>query len=55
MTAHPDPVVLASIETDDGAQCVDFFPRVDGTFGFEQYRSDYDAVSRWQRIDVWRW
>ena len=50
MTAPPAPVVLASIETDDGAQCVDFFRRGDGTFGFEQYRSDYDGVSRWQSL-----
>ena len=38
MTRH---AVLASLETDDHSQCVDFFLREDGTFGFEQYRRDY--------------
>jgi len=42
--------VLASLETDDGAQCVDFFMREDGTFGFEHYRGEYDGSSRWQSL-----
>jgi hypothetical protein len=42
--------VLASLETDDGTQCVDFFARADGTFGFEQYRAEYDGPSRWQSL-----
>ena len=50
MAARPAPVVLASIETDDGAQCVDFFLREDGTYGFEQYRGEYDGPSRWQSL-----
>jgi hypothetical protein len=39
--------VLASFETADGTQCVDVFKRADGTFGFEQYRSECDGTSRW--------
>jgi hypothetical protein len=35
--------VLASLETADGAQCVDFFVRADGSFGFEHYRADLDG------------
>ena len=42
--------VLASLETEDGTQCVDLFVREDGTFGFEQYRSEYDGSSRWQGL-----
>lgn len=42
--------MLASLETQDGTQCVDFFVREDGTFGFEQYRGDYDGPSRWQSL-----
>jgi hypothetical protein len=42
--------VLASLESEDGAQCVDFFVRKDGTFGFEQYRREYDSCSRWQSL-----
>ena len=42
--------VLASLETEDGTQCVDFFVREDGTFGFEHYRSEHDGSSRWQDL-----
>jgi len=42
--------VLASLETGDGTQCVDLFLREDGTFGFEQYRREYDGPSRWQSL-----
>ena len=42
--------VLASLESEDGTQCVDFFFRRDGTFGFEQYRGEYDGLSRWQSL-----
>ncbi len=42
--------VLASMESEDGAQCVDFFRRADGTFGFELYRKEYDGSSRWQSL-----
>ena len=43
--------VLASLEDADGAQCVDVFARADGSFGFEQYRSDADGDSRWQSLN----
>lgn len=42
--------VLASLETPDGAHCIDFFLREDGTFGFEQYRAEHDGASRWQSL-----
>jgi len=41
--------VLASFETADGTQCVDF-RREDGTFGFEQYRSEFDGPGEWQSL-----
>jgi hypothetical protein len=43
--------VLASFEDAEGAQCVDVFERADGTFGFEQYRSEADGNSRWQSLN----
>lgn len=39
--------VLRSIETDDGARCVDIFRRPDGTFGFEEYRRDAEDGRGW--------
>jgi len=42
--------VLASLETDDHTQCVDFFRREDGTFGFEQYRGDHDGSAAWESL-----
>jgi len=31
-------------------QCVDIFERADGSFAFEQYRSEFDGESRWQSL-----
>lgn len=42
--------MLASLETEDGSQCVDFFLREDGTFGFERYRGEHDGATRWQSL-----
>jgi hypothetical protein len=39
--------VLRSIETEDGARCVDIFVRADGTFGFEEYRRDAEDGRGW--------
>jgi len=39
--------VLTSIEDSPGNHCVDIFVRVDGTFGFEEYRRDPEDVSGW--------
>lgn len=43
--------VLASLETADRTQCVDFFLRPDGSFGFEHYRADLDGAGRWQSLN----
>ena len=42
--------VLTSLEAADGSQCVDFFMREDGTFGFEHYRREYDGSGEWQSL-----
>ena len=39
--------VLRSIETVDGIRCVDFFIRLDASFGFEEYRRDMEDARGW--------
>ncbi len=41
------PLVIESIETPDGARCVDIFRRADNTYGFEAYRRDLEDPSGW--------
>lgn len=42
--------VLHSINSPDGHLCVDVFDRPDGTFGFEEFRRDYEDKSGWFAI-----
>jgi hypothetical protein len=42
--------VLASFEDQFHERCVDTFVRDDGTFGFEEFRSESDGDSRWQSL-----
>ncbi len=42
--------VIASFEDQHGSHCVDVFARDDGTFGFEEFRSDADGAARWQSM-----
>jgi hypothetical protein len=42
--------VLASLENPHGDYCVDVFVRVDGTFGFEEYRRDPEDGARWRSL-----
>ncbi len=42
------PLVLRSIETEDGMRCVDIFRRDDGSFGFDEYRRDPEDSRGWQ-------
>ena len=37
--------VLASPETEDGLRCVDLFRRIDGTFGYEEFRRDPEELA----------
>lgn len=52
MTDRPadKPLVLRSIETADGARCVDIFRRPDGSFGFGAYRRDAEDSAGWFAI-----
>ena len=43
-------LVLRSLETSDGARCVDLFQREDGSYGFEIYRRDAEELSSWFAI-----
>ena len=43
-------LVLRSLETPDGAHCVDLFRRKDGSYGFEIYRRDAEALDSWFAI-----
>ena len=48
------PLVIESIETPDGARCVDIFRRADNTYGFEAYRRDLEDPSGWFPIGRYR-
>jgi len=41
------PLVLRSVEDDHAERCVDIFRRIDGTFGFEEFRRDTEDMGRW--------
>ena len=43
--------VLVSLESDDNSRCVDVFVRTDGSFGFEEFRSEFDGDGRWQPLN----
>ena len=36
--------VLASFHNADGTLCIDIFVRLDGTFGFDEFRKDMEDV-----------
>jgi len=39
--------VIVSYELPSGDRCVDIFKRLDGTFGFEEYRRDAEDPGGW--------
>ena len=43
-------IVLASLDNSDGTHCVDVFVREDGSFGFEEFRAEFDGGARWQSL-----
>ena len=45
--ARRDWSPLASLESSDGARCVDIFVRADGSFGFEEFRRDPEDGGVW--------
>ena len=42
--------VLASFEDAHRSHCVDIFVRVNGTFGFEEFRAEVDGGGAWQSL-----
>jgi hypothetical protein len=44
-------LVLASFEDPQGNQCVDIFSRPDGTFGFEEFRRDWEDGGLWVSLN----
>ena len=42
--------VLVSHQTAEANRCVDVFSRPDGTFGFEEFRSDPDDMGAWTPV-----
>jgi len=41
------PLVVTSRNSADGLLCVDVFQRLDGSFGFEEFRRDPEDASGW--------
>ena len=42
--------VLVSLESADWLRCVDVFVRDDGSFGFEEFREEFDGGAKWQAL-----
>ncbi len=42
--------VLASHQTPEADRCVDLFSRPDGTFGFEEFRTDPEDLGVWTPV-----
>ena len=39
--------MLTSFHNADGTLCIDIFVRLDGTFGFDEFRKDVEDVGGW--------
>jgi hypothetical protein len=52
MSKRLDPswVVLDSIENPQHDRCVDLFTRLDGSFGFEEFRRDAEDAGAWTPV-----
>ena len=42
--------VIESIHSTDGLFCIDIFQRADATYGFEEFRKDFEDVGGWFAI-----
>ena len=42
-----DSKTLESFESSDGLFCIDVFRRADGSFGFEEFRRDFEDSRGW--------
>jgi hypothetical protein len=47
---HKSWTVSRSIEDETAERCVDFFDRGDGSFGFEEFRRDFEDQGRWTPV-----
>jgi hypothetical protein len=52
MSKRLDPswIVVESIEDAQHDRCVDVFSRVDGSFGFEEFRRDVEDAGAWTPV-----
>lgn len=50
MRIDPSWVVFKSIEDRFHERCVDLFERPDGTFGFEEFRRDFEDQGKWSAV-----
>ena len=50
MKTIPKPIVLQSTNSSDGLRCVDIFAYPDGTFGFAEYRRDFEDTKGWHQV-----
>tara|TARA_R110002012_G_scaffold64232_2_gene168818 strand:- start:938 stop:1165 length:228 start_codon:yes stop_codon:yes gene_type:complete len=48
------PLVVTSRNSPDGLLCVDVFRRLDGSFGFEEFRRDPEDASGWYGVGGFR-
>jgi hypothetical protein len=46
-------IVFESIENDAHDRCVDLFRRPDGTFGFEEFRRDFEDAGAWTPVQYY--
>lgn len=52
MSKRLDPswIVVESIENPQHDRCVDLFTRLDGSFGFEEFRRDVEDAGAWTPV-----
>ena len=53
MRIDPSWTVYASVEDAFHERCVDLFERPDGTFGFEEFRRDFEDQGRWTAVQYY--
>ena len=46
-------MVFRSVEDPFHERCVDLFERPDGTFGFEEFRRDFEDQGRWTAVSYY--
>lgn len=53
MRIDPSWVVFNSVEDAFHERCVDLFERPDGSFGFEEFRRDFEDQGRWTAVQYY--